>query len=822
MMSNFLRKLIFGGGLAAGAFVLSKTGGTDPAMTMAITTSLMAAVGGNLAHESFNIADEGVSNLLAKVTARPLEIDQNHHITRQLRRSWLRALTVLKNEFGKEVFSDSDRYFFEGLENYLYAAGQVDRLLPQSDMTEIEKSVFGQLPEALQQALAASGNDAVTNSTAAKITARLVQSALEELTAEIGYDVPHGFRALACREENGLIDLYVRDVADALRHNHDFKAIWDTQALAHIETALKSLRGWLSERFQAMDTRFDEVLHAISREKGVPVEHLKPILEKLGRTDTPETDYAKVLSQAVDELLAPSVERVFPSNDGAEVEAAIVRAREKLKTLDTAGAISELDKALDGDEAYFAAAYRRACLLEEKAFILFNASEPDKALALYQQAQVIYPIDEDKLANLLTELGRTLWFRGQITHSERFYRAVSDMFERRLSQSPEDVVAQRWVSNVLSQIGDLLIQRGETERGLGCHERALSMAEQLAREDNDPQAHLRVCYMLNSLGEALMRRGDLAGALERYEKAWSLAEQLDEGLLNAFSSIILNNIGDVLRHRGDLEGALERYDQSLAIGEQCAQNEGNWQAQRKVSITLCRIGDILMQRGDFEGAQIRYERSLLIAEQLEKHNSNAVFQQDVSFSLYKIGDILMWRGDYEAALEHYERSLSIYDELAQHEGNADAQRWVSILLTKVGDIFMLRGDFAGAQAHFERSLSIAESLAQDKSDARAQRDVSLSLGQLGNCLRQRGDFAGAQAYCERSLLIAESLAKDKSDAWAQRDVMLALTHLAYIHNDRVSWTKLMTHLQTMRLRGQLDPMDTSRIQQAQFRLARVF
>ena len=81
-----------------------------------------------------------------------------------------------------------------------------------------------------------------------------------------------------------------------------------------------------------------------------------PILVALGHDNVPPEEIPERLRQAVDALRAKAAEPVRPSSEGPAVDRAIAEARAKLGALDTTGAIAVLDKTIDQDEAFRAAA----------------------------------------------------------------------------------------------------------------------------------------------------------------------------------------------------------------------------------------------------------------------------------------------------------------------------------------------------------------------------------------------------------------------------------------------------------------------------------
>ena len=76
-------------------------------------------------------------------------------------------------------------------------------------------------------------------------------------------------------------------------------------------------------------------------------------------------------------------------------------------------------------------------------------------------------------------------------------------------------------------------------------------------------------------------------------------------------------IGGARRDEGDRKGALAAYEKALAIAERlAAQDRGNTEWQRDVSVSYLRIGAVRRDEGDRKGALAVYEKALAIAERL--------------------------------------------------------------------------------------------------------------------------------------------------------------------------------------------------------------
>ena len=83
---------------------------------------------------------------------------------------------------------------------------------------------------------------------------------------------------------------------------------------------------WQRETTDKLAAYKEEILAAVALAKGVDPEHLRPIVARLGHTNTPLVDIPRVLGDAVDALIARAGALTLIHNDGAAIDEAIQQA----------------------------------------------------------------------------------------------------------------------------------------------------------------------------------------------------------------------------------------------------------------------------------------------------------------------------------------------------------------------------------------------------------------------------------------------------------------------------------------------------------------
>jgi len=451
-----------------------------------------------------------------------------------------------------------------------------------------------------------------------------------------------------------------------------------------------------------------QLIGEVAQEKGVDPERLRPILENLGLADVPVDEIADKLREAVDALRAKADAPAPPSNAGPDLDAARAKAGEKLRGLDTDGALAVWD-AFMAEDAFEAALRRRTAAMKEKAEIL----------------RLRY--DYAEAAAVLREVARL---------------------------DPDDT----WSHVALGDIAEIL---NDSTQAL----QAFRAAEAAARRMGDDRD---VSVTLTRTGDVLLAHGDLAGALARYEEGLEIARRLasadpSHAERQRDLSVNLNKTGVVLRAQGDLAGALTRFEEGLAIRRRLANaDSSDARCQRDLLSSFVRTGGVLFAQDDLAGALARFEEGLEIARRLASAEPSLVERQrDVSVSLERTGEVLFAQGELAGALAHYQEGLEISRRLAGADpSHAERRRDVSVSLEKTGDVLRAQGDLAGALAAYEEGLAIRRRLASaDPSHAERQRDLSVSLSKLARTAHAQGEPEQACRHLQEALAIMRPLAE---------------------------------------------------------------
>ena len=776
-------------------YLAAKLAPNDPASATTAATvasSLIGGAAGNFAHQAL---DAPTSALFARVFKAGTGLDENHTILLALRGAYLDALAEVAERAAKRLDGgDRDAGFQSyraGLDGYLGAARQKITPAGFAVPSAAERAVLEGLPEAFSAGLAERG---AGDADARDLRAGVEAAVLAELRADLREDAPASFaaafRGSDAPGDDGWFGAFVRAASARLNDNAAFATIWTASRLAEIEAALTRHEAQLRDIAERMATedaaerrhrellaKQDEILEQVSRDKGVDPEHLHPILERLGHQDVPLLDIPRVLAGAVDQLQAMAREQSAPSNDGADIDAAISRARALLAGADAVGAVAELDRALDEDEVFQAAVKRRVRLLTEKVEIQRATYDHGGALATLAE---IVRLDPDQtwahgaLGDIYVTVGR---LGSAKVHFEAAFAAAERLRDvRNLSVSQE-------------RIGNYRRAAGDRNGALEAYRNSLASAEILVAHDpGNPKLQHELSISYNKIGDCLSEAGNRDGALASYRAGLAVREALaaadpDNPEWQRDLAVSQSKIGDCLRDAGERDSALAAYRICLSIAETlAARDPGDTRAERDLSVSHNKVGDCMREAGDHDGALAAHRASLAIREALAARDpGNAIWQRDLSLSHGMIGDCMCDAGDYDGALAAYRTSLAIVGILAAYDpGNAQWQNDVSLAHDKIGNCLRYTNDCSGALAAYRTGLEIRQALAaRNIANTGWQRDLFVSLTNIGDCLADAGDRDGALTAYRDGLAIVEGLAeRDPGNANWQRDLVVSNVKLS--------------------------------------------
>ena len=230
---------------------------------------------------------------------------------------------------------------------------------------------------------------------------------------------------------------------------------------------------------EASERRHREMMEAIARDKGVDPKVLVPLFEHLGLGGLTDDEIRRRAGEAIEAMIARARRTVEPSNEGADIDAAIGAARAKLGRADTAGARSILAGKIAEEEA--ARRQRLVPLLEEQAAVERLAYDHVAAKATLRQ---LLALDPEHVWSWI-ELGDLFVTTGALDEAIKAFRNSLAVADRLAKADPGNAFWQRDLAVSYGNVAMVEALQGARDSALGRFRQGREIIARLARRSPD-------------------------------------------------------------------------------------------------------------------------------------------------------------------------------------------------------------------------------------------------------------------------------------------------------------------------------------------------
>lgn len=315
---------------------------------------------------------------------------------------------------------------------------------------------------------------------------------------------------------NVLRSLLVGSIA-ALEHDAEFRELLQVSGLRELLR-----RGRNNE--EAAERRQRELLEAIAREKGVDPKLLAPLFDHLGHSGLTPDEMRSRAGEAIEAILSRARQKVEPSNEGGDIDAAIGAARTRLGNLDTVGARAVLAEKIAEEET--ARRHRLMPLLEEQAAIEQLAYDYDAAKATLRK---LIDLDPECAWKAWMELGHLLRLTGTLDQALNAVRQGFAIAERLTEEDTGNAELQHGLAAVHAHIGGIQQDQGNLPGAMTSYQASLGIRKRLAEADpGDADSQLGLATAHSRIGDMQQAQGNLPDALTSYETSLAIRMRLAE------------------------------------------------------------------------------------------------------------------------------------------------------------------------------------------------------------------------------------------------------------------------------------------------------
>ncbi|MEM9553626.1 MAG: CHAT domain-containing tetratricopeptide repeat protein [Acidobacteriota bacterium] len=476
-----------------------------------------------------------------------------------------------------------------------------------------------------------------------------------------------------------------------------------------------------------------------SAERGAPVGSYALVLTPAPETTPQErrtlhtlrlqTQAAELFTQAVSVDAAPAVRRDLLRRAQNLLEDALdgERTHERRETeLRTRMSLSAVH--LTRDEPAHAArvlaqalpltsppalASTRALLLDRLGYAHLRQGDLDRARRMLEEAGALW--HDETLPSGVLWTGTTLCLlelrQGEWHRARRCYEELLPV---------AGAAGDRWlVVKLETSLGGVYANLGEPELAIGSYDRALALARELGRGDDE-------ATVSNNLGALYRALGEPEEAIALYQRALESYRGRGDTYWQART---LNNLGYAFLALGELDRAQAFLDEALTERRHAGDRRGE-------AITLRNLGRVAASRDHLTAAQSAFSQALTISRDLGDRRGEAT-------GLLLLGSVLGRRGQVASARAQLDRALDLRRELGDRPGIA------AVLLAR-GRTMLLANDHGEANRDFGEALELYRAIR----DPVGQFEATVALARTA---RQHGDLRLARHQAEAAIPLLESL-----------------------------------------------------------------
>jgi len=322
-----------------------------------------------------------------------------------------------------------------------------------------------------------------------------------------------------------------------------------------------------------------------------------------------------------------------------------------------------------------------------------SAKKPDqKVVALNELAWILRLNNPDTsilLSNEALELSRKLDLQmeiGQSYHqlSEFYWRksnyplaldfsakalAIWEILEKNNAYPLKQVRQSK--SSTLGNAGIIYVQKGELEKGMEYHSKALEIDEDLGNK-------VAVSRHLSNMGSVYLNQGNYPKAQEYYLRSLKMDEASGR---KQEIGVSYSNLGNIYFYQSDLDKALVYYLKALKADEEYGNKTG-------LAHDYGYIGNVYLYKHDSRAAEY-YLKALKLSEELGNKHLVAAW-------LGNMGSFYFDKGDFERAIEYFNKgfkiseSLGDFSSISNNLGNMGAS-YIKLKKYKEAEDCLLRG-----------------------------------------------------------------------------------------------------------------------------------
>ncbi|HRJ40905.1 MAG: CHAT domain-containing protein [Caldilineaceae bacterium] len=293
----------------------------------------------------------------------------------------------------------------------------------------------------------------------------------------------------------------------------------------------------------------------------------------------------------------------------------------------------------------------------------------------------------------------------------------------------EDVEA-----GLLTELGRTLVYLGDMRTALTHFERALLLHRQVNDAEQQAVVLANMAYIYDAQAEYEKALTNYLAALEAYRRlnaASTTAPSLSQELFQVRSPFnqraIYNNIGSLYHTLGEDRKAENAYKNALSISQKAADTAGQ-------ATALHNLGKLYTDTGDYAKSQTALEEALAIANSRFDPNGSGHI-------LAALGDLSDAQKEYDDALEYYAQAQRLFAGSENGPGAALVDNQIGLTRLKLAD-------YKNAVKHLQKALTFYEGNGYRTDQATVLSNLGFTQEEQGNLTEALASYRQAVGVIE--------------------------------------------------------------------------
>jgi tetratricopeptide (TPR) repeat protein len=578
------------------------------------------------------------------------------------------------------------------------------------------------------------------------------------------------------------VELFGIYFADQVKADDPFREVLHTGLLLQNAANLAALGDWLAKvetRFGGALARLEsgvaenqagiaailEEVRNLAAQKGVPVEALRSILERLGEASVQDGDILTRLSAKADEYVALREQLSTLASSTPNAHAALSEGQQFLDN----GNMDEARRRFADARAAFRATRQQhardeAALLAAEAGVDRLQLRYRDAADRYEEAErLVASFDADASFNYLCRRASALGQHGEEFGDNAALAEAISLWRRVVGLRSRVDLPLDWAA-AQNNLGIALSTLGKRESGTARLEEAVAACRAALEERTRERVPLDWAATQNNLGNALWIVGERESGTARLEEAVAAfraaLEEHTRERVPLDRAMTLNNLGNALAILGERESGTARLEEAVAAYRAALEERTRERVPLDWAATQNNLGNALRIVGERESGTVRLgEAVAAVRAALEEYTRERV-PLDWAMTQNNLGNALAILGERENGTARLKEAVAVYQAVLEEYTRERVPLDWAATQNNLGNALRILGERESGTARLEEAVAALRAALEEHTRERVPLDWAMTQHNLGNALAILGERESGTARLEEAVAVYRAVLQE--------------------------------------------------------------